>query len=840
MAKLIHDLEALSARLKPYLVEYLTEKGIDTSKNFSCLSLDHEDKNPSCVLIKDPENPRAYCHGCGSYFDIFDAVYIFEKKPRTGLEWVQETIKFLAEKYSVEVEIDDLTEEQAYELDTYRAYRLAASLIQAEPPKNDKTKRFYEAVDERGWNAEIMKSEGVGTVPDYLEFRTKLKDAGFAAAFLDEIDLGRKDLFNPGNMIFTWKDEKGRPIGFTARNLNYEAAKELAEKEGKRLTVSKYNNQRTTGLKCNIFQKGRRLYGIDNAIKATPPLFIFEGQADVITARRHGLLNCVALAGSSLSAEHVLLIKQLGLTDIVLCLDSDETGQTKQAQILEEKLAGHQELRVRLVELPDGEDPDSYIRGNGIEAFQKLTLWSAFEWRLNRYPEEEDPTIISKAMVPFIVNEGSPIERENLCKVLSRRTGVTLRAIQDELDIHLNARDHQRLKERTDLLDRIQFELKKHPEEAETILQNASYTLIELSKKYDRDTLSSEAFVKALEEQKGTEEMKSDEYEGFLLGDDLRDLQDALCGEWTKDVVMLFGGKENVGKSALLCKLSYELVKNNDDVVVIYHTIDDTREQLLPRLVCIAEGSHTLTINQVRNPKYWLGQTGKYPRLKGLENRRTTGYQQIAEYARQGKLIIKDMNDGMSLPFIEKLITYHQDKNPDKQIVFFFDNLHKANDFSHYKEERSKFKAISETVKNIAGRRHVPFISSVEYTKLPPGVKPNNHNISESVQFSYDANFIAHVYSEVADIPEKYTVCHNDLDWRGDVVPLPRIELNIGKNKISDTKGITYLDFWPASSDYRRVDLETVATDQEAMKSKRKQKRGGEEGEDIFGGAYAK
>jgi len=1195
MSKYIENLENVVSRLKPYLAEYLKEQGIDPSKPFLCFNPDHDDHNPSCVLIKDVDNPRTYCHACGAYFDILDCVSILEKKPRVGIEWVHDTLKYLCDKYKVELKVEELSEEQAYELDTYRAYRLAASLLQNNIDSDDERYAAAKAeVEKRTWNKEILIQEGIGTVLDYVEFRSKLKDAGFAAAFLDEIDLGRRDIFNSNNLIFPWRDEHGRAIGFTARNLLYETQKEEAEKENKKCSTAKYNNQRTTGLKCNIFQKGKRFYGIDKAIKAVPPLYIFEGQADAITARRYGLTNCVALAGSSLSTDHVILLQELKCNDIVLCLDSDETGQKKQAQILEEKLAGHQELRVRLIELPKGDDPDSFIRENGIEAFRKLTMWSAFEWRLNRFGENEEETEVCKKMVPFIANEHSPIDRESLCKILATRTGVSIRAINDELNVLVNAREMERSRERKQVLDKLQYNLQRNPEDAETLIYTVQYTLQELSRKHDRDVLSAESFVRAAEEQKSMEQQKSAQYEGFLLGDDLRDLQDALCGEWTKDVVMLFGGKENCfdeeqefldpasgklvkakdlilvnslhknqriiisalnkyiktgiqkcfrvtnssghatvvtaqhefltkkgwqplkklnigdfvgspiklyckegenfplalllglligdgnfttgrpvfhnddleirnvietevnqlfpqlhcveylkgknnnaefymlgltqrnyltnrtkqgwhkenplttqlkklglhghkagtkfipeiiftsskqsianclkglfstngsiyitennrwnieysskshllikqishlllrfgitstyrektihtekyfilsirtqngiakfikdvgfigsmfllsqkcpykegkqknstgdilwqkittiepvglkktcdiqvlntnsfcidgfilhncGKSALLCKIGYELLANNNDVVVIYHTIDDTREQLLPRFVCIAEKSRTLTQNMVRNPVYWTTLSGRYPQCANILPRRDRGYDRILSLGREGSLIIKDMNDGMSLAFIDNLIMYHQDKNPDKKVVFIFDNLHKSNDFSHFKEERSRFKAISEGVKQIAGRRHIPFLSSVEYTKLGQGIKPANHNIGETVSFCYDANFIAHVYSEVADIPDKYTVCHRDMDWRGEIASLPRVELNIGKNKITDMKGSIYLDFWPASSDYRRVDGETVARDQEAMKQERRNKKNDD---DPFNGAFNK
>lgn len=841
MSKYIQDLEATIARLKPFLPEYLREQGVDITKNFTCPFPDHEDKHPSCSLIQSETNPRGYCHSDGRYFDIIDACYLYEKKPRAGVEWVYDTVKYLAEKYKVELKLSDLTAEQAYELDTYRAYHLAASLLKTsgfeECKGNEALNPFRQAMSKRGWSEETITVAGIGTVPDYIEFRAALRGAGFSATFLDEIDLGRKDIFNPDNMIFTWRDEHGRPVGFAARNLRFEEQEKEAKKQGKENLHPKYNNQRTTGLKCNIFQKGKRLYGLDKAIEAQPPLYLFEGQADVITARQNGLLNCVGLGGSNLSTDHVLLLKELGCYDLIVCLDGDEAGQTKQAQIVEEKLAGHRDLRVRVIILPEGEDPDSFIRKNGVEAFKKLAIWNAFEWRLNKYPEDEDTVTISRQMIPFIVNEPSAIERENLCKILARRTGITLKAITEELNNLLNIREYERSRERQEVLERIQYNLTRNPLEAELILREGCMALGELSKRYNADNFSIESFLKAIDEQKDIEEKRSNKYEGFQLGPDFRPLQDALCGEWSKDVLLLFGSKENVGKTGFFAKLAYSIANYNDNVMCICLTIDDTKEQVFPRFVCIAEGSRQLTINQVKQPAYWDGLGEQNTRCRGILSRRELGYMRIKELVRAKKLLLKDANDGQSLSFIESIISYYQEEDPTRKIVFFLDNFHKLSDFSNAKDERIRFKTLSNALKGLAVKYHIPIFATVEYTKLPAGTKANNHSVSETVALSYDSNFIGHLYSEVSDIPDKYTVCHRDYNWRGEQVVLPRIELNIGKNKISDFKGTIYFDFWPASSDYRYVDQETVASDQQQMKEERRQQRN-QANDDVFGGAY--
>ena len=811
----VKNFEEVVSRLKAYLPEYLAERlGVDPTGSFHCPFPDHEDSSPSASIVGlDTGSPRVHCFGCGGTMDIFDAVALLEKKPKMGPQWVEGTLKYLCEKYAVEIEVGELSPEQIYELDTYRAYRMAASLISASNLREDKKlTTFNEAVKARGWNKEVMEESGVGTVITFAEFRKALRSNGFTAKFLDEIDLGRKDIFNPGNMIFTWRDEDGRPIGFTSRDLKFEEKKAAGDDKAR-----KYNNQRNalgerdgkrrfTGLQCNIFRKGSRLFGIDLARESTPPLYLFEGQADVISARHHGLRNCAAIAGGQMSDDHVFLLKKLAVFDIIICFDGDEAGREKILQALT-KLAGHRDMKVRVMELPDGQDPDSYIAKHGIEAFKSVATWSAFEYKLNLFTDDEEPEAICEKVIPFIVNEKSAVEREKLSRHLSARTGVPVRAIREDLDTLLNERARERSRVREDIIERMQYEVGKTPADAEQIIMQAKAELQEFDRQYDSDAMSSEGFMKNIQEQKTEQEDNDGTDSSFDLGPDMGDLREWLRGEW-RDTFMAFGGKPNVGKSSFLCKLAFEILANNDDAVVIFHTIDDTLAQLLPRFVCIAEGSRSLAINHVHSPQYWKEH------IEDLENRRELGYKTVTDWAREGRLIIKDVTHGASLAFAENLITYHQERNPDKRVVYFLDNFHKLADFPN-KDERVRIKQLSSAVKDLATRLHIPILSTVEYTKIAPGLKPTKHNIAESVQIEYDTNLIAHLYSELTDVPEGFSVCHHGVDWKGEPVILPRVEILIDKNKITEQKGTLFYDFYPASSDYQTVPQHQVAVDAE-------------------------
>jgi len=404
----IHNYDDVVQRLYSFLPQYLQEQGIDTSRNFGCINPSHEDSDPSCSITGGNDGCTFHCFGCGSTGNIFNAAHYLEDKPMVGKEFILDNVVYLATKYGIEVQMEELTDEELYELDTYRAYKAAAGFITF-------SGRAASYAADRGISEATCRTYGVGGVSSFTEFRQGLKRLGFPARFLDDVDLGRRDIFNENNLIFTIHDEKGRPVGFAARNLDF-------DKNG---TGSKYVNQKTTGLKCNIYQKGKRLYGIHKAV-AGHPLYIFEGYTDVLAAYQHGLTNCAAIGGTAFTTDHVFTLKENNFYDIVLCLDGDDRGQDKVEKLLDERLSGHREMDISVVTIPEDKDPDEYIRGNSIDEFRALAKWSAFEWRLNRYPEEEDPQNVCNKMVSLIVNEPNYIKQEQMCRVLAATTGFSL------------------------------------------------------------------------------------------------------------------------------------------------------------------------------------------------------------------------------------------------------------------------------------------------------------------------------------------------------------------------------------------------------------------------------
>lgn len=805
----IQNFEDAILKVQPFLKTYLEEQGINTSKLFCCINPSHPDKTPSCGIVPG-EEVLFRCFGCGVVGNIFKARYYLENKPLAGQGFIQENLIPLAEKYSISLETTPLTEDDLYELDTYKAYLLAHDLIIS----SKLSEMAQQAIKDRGWSTELCRQYGTGGVSSFKDFREHLKKYGFTAQFLDDIDLGRKEIFDSDRIIFTIKDHHGRPVGFASRNLSYTEDK---------TNGTKYVNQKTTGAKCNIYKKSTRLFGFDQLLKKHPkksdPVYIFEGYGDVLTAAQYGFTNCVAIGGTSFTVDQLQLLKDHGYYNLVLCLDGDEPGQKRTAELLDTTLGGHKDIRLSICIIPNEEDPDDFIKNHGIKDFRELKIWTAFEWRLLQYIEGTDPEIICKTMVPLIVNESSSVAQEKMIKALCLNTGISQKSIAADVQKLQNSHEAEKDRSRRNILDKLARNIQKDSLNAELIMDEAKQALYDLDTRYNMDTFSEDADLTFLDQQKQLEESKTGEFSGFVLGNDLQAFQDSLCGEWQKDVFLVFGGKANAGKTSFLCKIGFEIanrIKDND-ALVIYHTIDDTKAQIIPKFICVAEGSKKLSINAVKDPKYW---TKVDP---NTFNRRDSGYDSLRKLMSEGRLIIKDANDGGSIAYADNLIQRFKERFPNRKVVYILDNFHKLTDYKNLSDERVRFKALSSAVKGLATKHHICIMSTVEYTKLGKGEKPNNSNIAETVQIEYDANLICHLYNDLHEFGNAATHYHLDFDSSGtEAKKFPRIEVIFGKSKITDFKGSIWLDFFPTSSDWAWVDPEEAfALEKEAIEDSR-------------------
>jgi len=804
----IKNFDDVIERIKTHLVDYLESQDINTKTNFSCIHKDHNDTVASCGVMRQSGFQKWHCFGCGEFGDIFDACANLENKPLNGPDYIRDTVMYLADKYKIEVQMEEATEEEKYRIEAFNAYKKAAHYVAGHP-----TVKAIKEMERRGWVPTECATRLIGSVDSFESYKTYMKEQGFSVSFLESIDLLNKYLFNENNLLFTVSDEYGRPCGFGARNLEHDPENEHSRK---------YINSKNFGtdVKCQIYEKSKRLYNIHNAKKETGPIYVMEGYGDVETAIQAGLGKVVCVGGTAFTDYHIIELSRMGITDIILCMDGDERGQDSLDRMLE-KFTGHREFSVHIISIPEELDPDDYIRKYGIERFSGLKKWTAFEWKLDGYDDRIDTFLIRKEVIPIIASESSPIIREEMAITLSERIGITIEAIKAEVDQILNEVESKRAKERKFILDTLMTDLKLSPDDWRLSVGKATQGLESLSETYSEGILSPIAYLKDLECIE-KDETDKDPHERTFEFPDWREFTEAVKGDWSSTLNVV-GGAANSGKTGLMANMALQLAKGDDeDVMAIFHTIDDTVAQFTTRLVCqfAQEKMPTITLNMIKNPN-------AFAQVRRINEARQYGYENLKRLVAQNKLVVRggeQGNGGATLSFAQEMIRYNKKMFPNKRIVYFLDNFHRLRDFANM-DERIRFKNLSNATKDLAKKEGIGIWATMEYNKSVGADRPTNNSIAESIAMEYDANCIIHIYNELHNKRDEAEIYFARTDAEGRRYHAPRIELIFGKNKISEFKGKLYFDFYTEQSRYVPVPASVVQADIEAFKASKESSR---------------
>lgn len=319
-----------------------------SGKNYTGLCPFHEDKRPSFSV--NPDLGRYRCWSCGEAGDIFTWVM------KTQNQSFGEALRTLAEQAGVK-----LTGGPTEESKDLRAQHRAAmeDALRFFRDQLDKHSLAREYCERRGLDLEVLRQWEIGYAPDidgaltaYLKKnRHSLSES--KALFLVDSDPtgGYFDKFR-GRLMFPIRNERNELVAFGGRLLG----------DG----IPKYINSSDTPL----YRKSRVLYGLDRAkdqVSKTRRLVLVEGYLDVIACHRAGVSNAVASLGTSLSEDHVALIKRWA-DEVVILYDADNAGQ-KAADRAMGMLQG-QSIKVRISLMPEGEDPDTLLRHAGASAVQ--------------------------------------------------------------------------------------------------------------------------------------------------------------------------------------------------------------------------------------------------------------------------------------------------------------------------------------------------------------------------------------------------------------------------------------------------------------------------------------
>lgn len=821
------DFELILETLKPYLPQYLESQGVKVDKKgmFACINPDHMDKNPSCGLIANAQNKLFHCFSCLTSGNIFLAAHYLEGKPLAGRGFISDNVLPLAQRFGIDIPKLELTDEQLKEIETYRAYNDACLIV--------KNSEFSEAVKAKlgdlGWTRDTRLRLGIGSVtafPDYM--RKMTTHYGHKPEFLKEIDLDNPYIFDPQKLIYTFRDENGAPIGFAARDLNYEAKQEayladVAEiendsarsREQKDQAISilrkprKYMN---TSSAVRIFEKGKTLYNFSEARKYAPPLYIFEGQPDVATLFQAGQRNVCCVGSNSFTREHLKMIVASGIKHIIFVLDADnagEAGTDRFVQLLEEEIGGRVGLRAEIILMPEGsDDPDKYIRSfgyaTGLKQFKQLPVIDIFSWKLRKMVRDgRDPLTLAQETIPLIVNEPNYLVRMSMSQKLSDQTGVLRDAIWNEV---CRQSDNDQVKidaEKGAIAKRLAKELEKHPEQAQAILETGRYELEEAAKtRMGYDLANVVRAIRDTMERASTPGSRRRLVTGWKLMDA------AFDGGFPAQIFLTVPGKPNQGKTTLLDNLVINMLDHNPDLIVIYHSVDDALAARISRMQAA----------RFRIPSKYFFQAGDYldnppPQFADFPTIFSQADHWITSLVEQERLILVDVN-GLSknLYSLQAWVRQLRRRYPDKQMLVIGDNFHLYKIPHGPQDEQAKVREMSEFIKTMANENMATCMFTMELPKesLRPGVRPRVGKIKGSAGMAYDSNGNLGVYNDIKDMGDKaelYWTDPTDMERRVSeegielIVPKrkPIVEIVIDKSKISSFDGSIFYRLDPVT-----------------------------------------
>ena len=411
----------------------------------------HNEKTPSFSV--SPAKQICKCFGCGEGGDVLSFLM------KINNQSFAEVVKEQAEILGIELpnNFDKSKDNKDIKEQIYSCMKDAAEFYKKTLLEN-KTSEAYQYLANRGITDENIETYRLGFAPnayDALQKFLKVKhneEIQEKAGLIIKRENGNGFIDRFRNRItIPIFDEKGNIVAFGARAI--EAGQN-----------PKYLNSPET----LVYNKSHVLYGLyhaKEAIKEKDSIVIMEGYFDVISAQVNGVKNAVGACGTALTDSHVKLISRYTQSrKIYLAFDTDKAGQmaTKRgAEVIKEAFSGLGNIKqfdesfastsentdrysceLRVVVPPEGKDPDEFIRENGAEAYAQvlrqapLLVDFQIESVLKAYQKGMSPvekSAIVKEVLPYLLEIGNNIVRDEYVKIVSSRLDITENSLQKEL-----------------------------------------------------------------------------------------------------------------------------------------------------------------------------------------------------------------------------------------------------------------------------------------------------------------------------------------------------------------------------------------------------------------------
>ena len=363
-------------------------------RNHQALCPFHDEKTPSFTV--NQEKQFYHCFGCGANGTAISFLMDF-----AGMDFV-EAVEDLAGRIGLEVPKEGATTHKDNGItELYELMELIVRHYCKQLRDHPDAQRAIDYLKGRGITGQLAAEYELGFAPDSWDNLTASLGGSMAAlqrlektgAIIPRDNGGYYDRFRD-RILFPIRDQRGRAIGLGGRVLSNGTPKYLNSPE----TV--------------LFHKGRELYGLYQARKKnkTPDcIYVVEGYMDVLALAQNGIYNAVATLGTAITSEHVSRLLKVS-PNIIFCFDGDSAGRQAAWRAVEISLTQLREGRqVHFKFMPDGEDPDSFIRKQGADQFTSsddLSALSDFLLDTLRHgidlEKREDRALLVEKSIPYL------------------------------------------------------------------------------------------------------------------------------------------------------------------------------------------------------------------------------------------------------------------------------------------------------------------------------------------------------------------------------------------------------------------------------------------------------
>lgn len=380
----------------------------------------HSEKTPSFTVSSAKQ--FYHCFGCG---ESGDSITFIMKKENLDFK---DAVKFLADKLGIELDGKEVDVKEIEEKRRLYSINIEAGRFYHDILLKDKNVLSYLSQREIGYTD--IKRFGIGYSPDdWQSLYEHLSSKGYKGEEIEKVGLINKRKNDNGyydrfrnRIIFPIIDRRNQIIGFGGRVIDD--------------TMPKYLNSKES----LIFDKGSNLYGLNLVKKYSnkEKIVLVEGYMDVISLFSKDINYSVASLGTALTQKQAKLLKRYG-EEIYIAYDSDAAG--RKATIRAIDIMAMEDIKVKIIQLPKGMDPDDYIKKEGRARFEKLlkTALSSIDYNINIYRDQFDTNTtegkisFTKKVAEIIKKIKSPIEQDVYIEKISKDTGISREAVEREV-----------------------------------------------------------------------------------------------------------------------------------------------------------------------------------------------------------------------------------------------------------------------------------------------------------------------------------------------------------------------------------------------------------------------